>query len=62
MLIRRAPLTPRWANQQMAKIDLEMALTRMTSRGEMDDLHSLIRLVPLVSLAVDKAAEPWKEV
>lgn len=46
----------------MAEIDLEMALMSMTSHGEMNDLHSLIRLLPLVSLAVDKAREPWKDV
>lgn len=48
-----------WANQQMAEIDLEMALISMTSHGEMNNLYSLIRLVPLVSQAVAKAGEAW---
>lgn len=45
----------------MAEIDLEMALMSMMSHGEMNDLHSLIRLLPLVSLAADKAHKPWKD-
>lgn len=54
------PTLPR-PNQQMAEIDLEMALMSTMSHREVNDLQPLIRLVPLVSMTVAKAVAPWKD-